>query len=188
MKEHYLFNDAAHTANFLFIGYKYEVSRRNIIKVVKGFVLANDKYMNKFLYVDVICSKEGNLGNMLLAEVEKFAQEKGFMGVSLASLPHVVGYYHGMGYRNRKDCADENPEVETLFQRLAFPFVLQYKREVPNYMGKEEGAQYRQFLQDLINRGIVNKGCTTQEACAIDGYIMTKCWGRPTSTARTRFV
>ena len=180
VKEHYLMNDAAHAATVLMLGNKFEVSRHSFIKNVRGFVLANDTFMPGFLYVDVICSKEGGLGKELLAEAEKYAREKNYDGLSLAALPHVVGYYHQLGFRNVLECMDANPELEELYRTRALPFVNRHKRDVAAHLeDKDEDAEnYRAFLTELMVRGLVKKKtCTDLSSCGEHGYIMLKCFG-----------
>ena len=52
-----------------------------------------------FLYVVLVCAGSGTgFGKSLVAVAERFALTLGLKFVVLSALPHVVGYYHRLGF------------------------------------------------------------------------------------------
>jgi ribosomal protein S18 acetylase RimI-like enzyme len=174
----YIRKDALNHSNYLIVGYVpgREV-RGKVTQLLGGFLIANETEFPGFLYIDVVCANQPGLGEAMLNAAEKRASQRGLEGLVLSSLPHVVGYYRRIGYRNRETCDEENPKLSTSFVTMAKPLIDRYKKDVAKYIYDKEGAEYRKFLNELRKSNLAkNKNCKTVTDCNKDGYIMTKCF------------
>jgi hypothetical protein len=173
----YVKNTSIPHSDFVILGYGAgKETRSGNIPQLRGFLLSNELEYPNFLYIDVVCANVPGLGEKLIKIAEERANKRGLKGIILSSLPHVVGYYHRLGYKNRDTCI-ENIQIEQGFNTLAYPFIAKYKKDVSKYIDTDEGQNYRGYLHSLIkNKLAKNKNCKSVEECKVDGYLMTKCF------------
>jgi len=188
VKSTYIRKDALAVSNFLVVGYvRGREFRGTVSRLIGGFLIANEAEFPGFLYIDVICSDQEGVGGKMMEAATARAKARGLQGIILSSLPHVVGYYRSLGFRNRDNCVEENPKLGAAFVTLVKPLIDEYKgnRKTLNqnvaahvYNSRDKkGNDYRKFLNELRKSHLAkNKQCRTVAHCNQDGYLMSKCF------------
>lgn len=162
-----------------------------------GLLIGNWTEYPGLFYVDVVCSLKAGIGAKLIEAATEYAKKQGLLGVKLASLAHVIGFYRKLGYRARETCFEqENDALRIAYKMYAEPFVQKWGRDSVNHLTDtdELAEDYRSYLDLLIGEKLAkNKNCKKVDECNSYGYLMTTCFndmqvgaGRPKRKSKTR--
>ena len=120
-----------------------------------------------FLYIDVLCAKGAGKAIIEYTEGLGISMKKPY--IVLSALPGVVNWYRRLGFVHAFKQCTEVSNVHSL--------ALSASRG--KFAGTENALQNAKFvklLQALMKLKLTaNKTCKTVNACAIDGFTMTKC-------------
>jgi len=145
-----------------------------------GFLIGNRTEYPGLFYVDLVCSSKPGVGEKLLEEATKYAKKQNLLGVKLAALPYVIGFYRKLGYRARETCfGQETDALRIAYDMHARPFVEKWGRDAINHITDTDtlASGYRSYLDLLISSKLAkDKKCQKIEDCNMDGYVMTKCF------------
>ncbi len=162
-----------------------------------GFILARETD-DGGIYLDVICSKEGT-GGAFLEFFIAMCEDQGARYVELSSLINVLAFYPRYGFEHRKSCVSGEGAEIAMSAELANHIKKGVKEgQLKKYTDYYADPHILRYVMELHARGytqtvdppVCKKRSLSgaryrQYHCARDGFAMRKCFGIPSTSART---
>lgn len=142
---------------------------------VDGFLLYSEVVAHGYTswYVDVVCAREAGagVGRALLGRLEEDARAAGAHAVTMHALPHVIPYYHRLGYRLAR-CSVGSREARAVAAAFAAVADRRFAREADAFADRKFAA----FLRVAARHRLAHPGASDTRGITStrDGIFMSK--------------